>query len=128
MILLDTHIFVWWQCNPDFLSAPYRIVLDSDKEEFAISTISCLEIVALTKRNRIELPDPYPIWIKNVMRESNVRMLDVTVEVVEQIYNFPASFHGDPADRVIAATSIVHQARLATMDQKLRSYSFLQLL
>jgi len=36
--------------------------------------------------------------------------------------------HGDPADRIIAATSIFHKSKLATIDGKLCELDFLDVI
>ena len=47
MILLDTHIFVWWQDKPEKLSVRYTEILDTTTEEIAISAITPWEISML---------------------------------------------------------------------------------
>jgi PIN domain nuclease of toxin-antitoxin system len=40
MILLDTHIFFWWEYVPEKLPARYKTILDTTADEIAISAIS----------------------------------------------------------------------------------------
>lgn len=42
-----------------------------------------------------------------------------TPEIALRAYEWPADFHGDPADRLIAATASVHHLTLVTSDEKL---------
>ena len=128
MILLDTHIFVWWQDKPEKLSARYTEILDSTTEEIAISAITTWEISMLMLKNRLVLPDPCPIWMRNVAAKSGVILLPLSLEVVEQVHNLPKEFHPDPADRIIAATTLTHKIKLATTDGKMTAYSFLDIL
>ena len=41
-------------------------------------------------------------------------------EIVIALNGLPASFHGDPADRLIAATARAHRIPLATYDRVIR--------
>jgi len=102
--------------------------LDANEEETAISVITCWEIATLVRKGKISLPAPYPEWIERVRSESLLTILDIDVDVIEWVYNLPDVFHGDPADRIIAATALLHRARLATMDRKLLGYEFLPIL
>ena len=56
-------------------------------------------------------------------RASDERMISVlplSVEVVLALDALPASFHGDPADRLIVATARAHALPLATHDAAIR--------
>lgn len=126
MILLDTHILLWWQETPEELPARYKAILDTTTEELAISAITCWEISLLLKKNRLELPLPYSKWIRIAIRE--VTILPLSLEVIDEVHNLPEEFHPDPADRIIAATSIAHKIKLATTDGKMTDYKFLNIL
>src|SRR4030065_24392 len=65
MIVLDTHVWVWWVSNPDQLSSGARIAIDqsmADSKVF-ISSISAWEIAMLVARGRLELTMPVRDWI-----------------------------------------------------------------
>jgi PIN domain nuclease of toxin-antitoxin system len=47
------------------------------------------------------------------------RLLPITPEIALRAYEWPEDFHGDPADRLIAATASVHRLTLVTSDEKL---------
>jgi PIN domain nuclease of toxin-antitoxin system len=49
-----------------------------------------------------------------------VQVLPLDVEVVIALDHLPASFHGDPADRLIVSTSRAHKIPLATHDGAIR--------
>jgi PIN domain nuclease of toxin-antitoxin system len=128
MILLDTHILLWWQNEPSHLTSTYRTILDTTNDEIAISTISCWEIAMLVRKGRVTLPATYPEWMRTVIANSGLMLLDITFEVLEKLFSLPDAFHGDPADSIIAATSLAYDAQLATMDRKLVEYEFLSIL
>ena len=126
MILLDTHILIWWQDEPEKLSERYRAILDTTVDEIAISAITCWEVSLLLKKKRITLPFQYPEWIRIATKE--VTILPLSLEVIDAVHNLPEEFHADPADRIIAATSIAYGAQLATTDGKMQGYRFLDIL
>jgi PIN domain nuclease of toxin-antitoxin system len=128
MILLDTHIFLWWQNEPELLPPAYAKILDAETETIAISSVTGWEIVMLLSKGRTQLPAPYPEWMDNVIRESEIVVLDLSLKVVEELYRLPSTFHKDPADRMIAATSLAYNIKIATADGKMTAYKFLDIL
>jgi len=50
VILLDTHIWVWWVARPDRLQPRHRDLLELGTDRvFGVSIISCLEIAKLVE-------------------------------------------------------------------------------
>ncbi|MEY4200224.1 MAG: hypothetical protein RLZZ265_1964 [Verrucomicrobiota bacterium] len=63
MILLDTHVWVWWVHGDASLPAPHRALLDAAEETgIAVSAISCWEVAKLVERGRLALPCPVFDW------------------------------------------------------------------
>ena len=54
------------------------------------------------------------------------QLIDISLEIIQDAFALPAPFHADPADRIIAATARTHGLLLATGDQKLIAYPFLE--
>lgn len=76
-------------------------------------------ISMLLARDRIgPIPDAAQ-FIDDIVRSRGLRILPLTpaIAVMSQADLFA---HGDPADRLIAATAIVHNATLITADKQLR--------
>ncbi|WP_293131396.1 PIN domain-containing protein [Okeania sp. SIO3I5] len=65
MIVLDTHIFVWWNQNDPKLTSYHREIIKRERPDgLGISTISLIEIARLVKVGRIILPLPIQEWFK----------------------------------------------------------------
>jgi PIN domain nuclease of toxin-antitoxin system len=122
MILLDTHVMVW------LLTARARI---SDRAHSAImqarrtgekivySPVSLYEIAYSARRNRLPLNSPVEDFIAAL--QTKLEMVPLTAEILVRAAGFPDSFHGDPMDRIITATSIVEGCTLITKDEKIRA-------
>jgi len=52
-----------------------------------------------------------------------VELLPLTPAVAVKATQLGNNFHGDPADRIIAATSILESAALITKDSRIRDYA-----
>jgi len=55
MIVLDTHIWIWWINEDEKLLGQKRIDLIQSADIVAVSAISCFEVAWLDAHGRIEL-------------------------------------------------------------------------
>lgn len=122
MILLDTHAWIWWLTRSGQLSDDERFALSAAavRHELALSAISLWEAHMLQARDRIALPTPFPLWLLEATSADVVEIIPLETDVVLALDELPASLHGDPADRIIAATARCKGMPLATWDKALR--------
>lgn len=122
MIVLDTHVWVWWTFDPRRLSKRARGTI-GDAEAVGIATVSCFEVAALVEGGRIELDRPVRTWIRHAMALEGVAPLPLTPEIaVEAGLLDRRRFPGDPVDRILYATSRVHAAPLVTKDRVIQGF------
>jgi len=125
MIVLDTHIWVDWIIG-GAAALPNAIVNAMQAENcLAVSAISCFEVSLLVKRGKLELPLPTTEWLVEATVKSNIVSLPITCEIA-QLSVLLTDIHRDPADRIIIATAISHNAKLASIDSVFPSYVELQ--
>jgi PIN domain nuclease of toxin-antitoxin system len=121
MIVLDTHIWVDWIIG-GATALPKTIVHAMQSEgHLAVSAISCFEVSLLVKRGKLELPLPVTEWLIEATVKSNIESLPITCEIAHQSVSL-ADIHRDPADRIIIATAIAHNAKLASIDSVFPNY------
>lgn len=121
--LLDTHIWIWWLLGSDRLSARERQALDQlarDGNAY-LSAMSLWEAQMLHSKGRLTLDRSFSLWLEQASLPEIVKLLPLDVDVVIALDQLPPDFHGDPADRLIAATARVHDLVLATHDRAIRS-------
>ena len=121
-VLLDTHVWVWWLTGESPLAMAERRALDrlAEKRSLAIAAISLWEVQMLHAKGRLALPVSFAEWLGLATQESLITVLPLDVDVVLALHALPASFHGDPADRVIVATARALRMPLATRDEVIR--------
>lgn len=124
MILLDTHAWVMMMEDPAQMGDFFHGNFDKDSE-LAISVISCLEIAMLVHKGRLETKPSLDIWMSEAISLKNLTVIPLTPEISVKSYQL-LDFHGDPADRIIAATSLLYDLPLITKDKKLNTYNFLK--
>lgn len=125
MIILDTHIWIWWATDPDRLSSSQRKALDNDGE-IAVSVISCWEVSVAASKKRVVFSEPVAEWMSGTMKSFKIEMLPLTPEICAGAYELSPDFHGDPADRMIVSTSLSHGAKLVTSDSRILAMPGLQ--
>jgi PIN domain nuclease of toxin-antitoxin system len=121
-ILLDTHVWIWWLLGSDQLPTNERQGLDhlASRGALRLAAVSLWETQMLHAKSRLTLNRPFDIWIRDAAAANVVQIVPLDVEVVIALDGLPASFHGDPADRLVVATSRAHKIPLATHDAAIR--------
>lgn len=121
MILLDTHIWLWWLLGDGNLSPTERDVLDAraSTQELCISWITIWETELLERKRRISLHPNFQSWIHEATNSEFMIVLPVDIEVVIAQRSLPENFQGDPVDRLITATSLLSGYPLATHDNRI---------
>ena len=121
MIILDTHIWLWWiNEDTDKLSSSRKDQIELS-DSVAVSTISCLEVAWLERHGRIELPSERRSWFGKALDGSDVSLIPITPQIASISVDLPLH-HRDPQDRLIIATAIAHNAFLMSSDSKFLIY------
>lgn len=110
MLNLDTHIFI--HALQGRLRPIERRLLSAG--EWSISAIVLWEMAKLCQLGRLELDIRSPEFGRVLAR---VRVWSLDLPVCAQTLDL--DFESDPADEIIAATSIVHRVPLVTRDSRI---------
>jgi PIN domain nuclease of toxin-antitoxin system len=121
MVLLDTHVWLWWLHGDGLLSNSQRVALNSIAENSGIvlSWVSLWEMEMLERKKRVQISIPLKDWMEKATHSSFCTVLPVDREIVLAQRLLPESFHSDPADRLIAATALLSGIPLATFDKRI---------
>jgi len=123
LIVLDTHVLVWWLTQAPELStvAKRAIRKHTTIGEIVASTISLLEIATAVRRGRLQFNVPVDQWLADARSIPELRLESVSADIAAVAGSLPEPMHGDPADRIIAATATTLGAALVTADDRLRT-------
>lgn len=128
MILLDTHIWVWWVQRDSRLTPRLEGMLHAHEEDgLGVSVFSCWEVANLVRNGRLALPLPTKDWISTALAYPGVKLVSLTPDIVVEANELPGVFHKDPADRLIVATARVHDCPLLTVDAQIVGYPHVNL-
>lgn len=121
LIICDTHILIFWQDAPMRLSSSAQDAIETGLKDktLACSDISFWEISMLIHSGRLR-DDISPVqYMSDLHLALSLTVLPITPEIAS-LSQADFFLHKDPADRLIAATAIHHNAPLITADKKLR--------
>jgi len=119
--LLDTHILLWWFEAGNHLSRKERRILTGAGPDapLLVSDISLWEIATLTELGRIRLTLPLREWLERATAPPLVRRCGISPAVAAEVAALPVTFHRDPADGIIVATTRLLGATLITRDERI---------
>lgn len=89
------------------------------EQMLALSAMSIIEVAQKVAKGKLHCGMPVRDWTELATPPSQIKVLPLTSDIALRAYEWPADFHGDPADRIIAATVVVHRLTLVTSDEKL---------
>ena len=122
MIILDTHIWIWWvDENPKLSPKNLEIIQAHQATGLGISIISCWEIAKLVEKNRLNFECSLEEWLELALSYSGVQLLELSIPIILQSTKL-AGFHADPSDQIIVATAKVYDSSLLTQDRKILDY------
>lgn len=127
MIVLDTHVWVWWvHGDSRLLEAQQDAISASENDEIGISIMSCWEVAKLVEYDRLSLPQSPRDWLAQALDYPGVTLLELTPDIVIESTALPGTFHRDPADQIIVATARTYNAPLVTSDSKILAYQHVE--
>lgn len=119
-LLLDTHVFLWLQTEPQRLGEHLALVEDPHTERL-LSAASSWEIAIKYALGRLPLPEPPQRYVPSRMRAIGAVALPIehrdalAVTALEPL-------HGDPFDRLLVAQAGLLDAPILTADAAIAQY------
>lgn len=126
MIVIDTHVLVWWANGTlNKLSKAAKTWLSKAEKKdggILVSAISAWEIAVSVGKGRLTLAMDVEDWLGHAAALPGVRFVPLDRHTAVQSVRLPEPFHQDPADRIIVATARGLNLPLLTIDEKILAY------
>jgi len=124
LIVLDTHVWIWWVDSPERLSQ--RVIdaindAESDSQ-IRVSVISVLEIAVKAAKGKLDLPLDVVSWVTRAASYPGIVLENLSAVDAIGSTMLPHGLPEDPFDRILVALTRRHGARLATVDERIRAY------
>ena len=122
MILLDTHVWIWWISNPELLSAEAGAMIDKAlvERKIHISAMSVWEIAMLAARKRLQLTMDVGDWVRASEAQPFIQFVPITNFIAWKAVYLPCKSLTDPVDRLVMATAHVLDLVLITKDKRIQ--------
>jgi PIN domain nuclease of toxin-antitoxin system len=119
-ILLDTHVFLWLNTEPERLGDHLALV-ENPRHDRLVSAASAWEIAIKASIGRLSLPEPAGRWMP--ARLASIGATPVPVEHAHAlaVADLPLHHH-DPFDRLLVAQAQVLGVAILTSDRQLARY------
>lgn len=127
MIVLDTHVWVWWVHGDERITPSQASVIEeAEADTIGVSAISCWEVAKLVELSRLTLQRTVDEWLSLALRYPGIRLMDLSPEIAVASTRLPGDLHKDPADQIIVATARVNGCPVVTSDKKIISYNHVE--
>ena len=122
MIVADTHVIVWNALRSEKLSkkAKRAISVANEGDGIIFCEISLWEIAMLIEKKRLIIEVTYLDFINLVKASNKYIFQPITPEIADLSTQLKSEAIIDPADCIIAATSVILNAPLVTADKSLQ--------
>lgn len=121
-VLLDTHVFLWWNGKPELILPPLRAAIANPGNEIFVSAASVWEIAIKRALRKLD----FARSIVEAVAGHRFQLLPVTGEEAERAGDLPRH-HDDPFDRLLVAQALLEDLVLGTQDAKMLPYGVAKL-
>ena len=121
-LLLDTHVFLWYIAADPRLPATFQDALQDADNEVYLSAASVWEATIKYGLGKLPLPVPPAVFFPQQRQLHLILSLPVEEATMGHLAALPP-LHRDPFDRILVAQALQHGLTLASVDEKVRSYS-----
>jgi len=124
MIVLDTHVWLWWLHDPAKLSPTAEKLIQEEQVSGALilSAISVWEVAVKLQLGKLMIPMDIYRWYE--LAKSYPSTVVEPLLPLDAIAStlLPGNFHKDPADRIIITLARRLAVPLLTCDSKILDY------
>ena len=120
-LLLDTHVFIWWDSSPEKLSPQARAACQNRKNVVLFSAASAWEMQIKMQLGKLRLRLALRDLIEQQQQANDIQVLPLTLRHVLALQELPV-YHSDPFDRILIAQAHAEDATLITHDPAFTKY------
>jgi PIN domain nuclease of toxin-antitoxin system len=120
-LLLDTHIFLWMNDDPQQLTQTVKTLCSSGEHEFFLSMASPWEMQIKSQMGTLSLAMPIDELVSKNRLENNIKLLPIELSHISYLEQLP-QHHKDPFDHIIIAQAIIEGMTVITVDHAFDNY------
>jgi len=120
-LLLDTHIFLWWDSEPTKLSNNVLTALTDPRNSLFLSVVSVWEMQIKKDIGKLSLRIALADMLIEQETKNQIKVLPIEAKHIFGLETMP-QHHKDPFDRLIIAQAIVEDLTVISNDGIFSSY------
>ena len=120
-LLLDTHIFIWWDSSPDKLKPSTLDIINNTENQIYLSLVSLWELQIKNQLGKLSLNRPLKNLIEDQVQNNELKILPIQQNHIFELNQLPL-IHKDPFDRLLIAQCLQEKLVLVTQDSLLSKY------
>jgi PIN domain nuclease of toxin-antitoxin system len=121
-VLLDTHVFLWWNENNTQLSKKALRILSDPANSLILSVASAWEIALKTQAGKLRIPEDAATYVPTRVAHYGMEILPIHLAHALALASLPM-LHRDPFDRILIVQSQIEKLSLITADPVIRGYA-----
>jgi PIN domain nuclease of toxin-antitoxin system len=120
-VLIDTHVFLWWNEGSAELSKKALRILADPANTLVFSVASAWEIAIKAQSGKLRLPEDAATYVKTRTAHYGMEILPIHLAHALALQSLPL-LHRDPFDRILVVQSQIEGLSILTADPAIRSY------
>lgn len=113
-------MWLWWRIGSRELSQ--RAASEIGRaDEIGVSAMSCWELTMLERRSKVRFERGASAWVRQALANDRTTLLPVTDRIAVRAGQLYPSL-SDPADALVYATALEHDAMLVTRDAQIAAH------
>ena len=121
-LLLDTHVFIWADGEPEKLSPGAKTSCEDPANELILSVASVWEMQLKIMLGKLTLRNPLRSVIEDWIRQNMILILPVSLEHILHLDTL-YGHHKDPFDRLLIAQAMAEGLTIVTHDRAFSLYN-----
>lgn len=116
-LLLDTHVFLWWQDESERL--PLRVAdVIATAADIHVSVVTAWELAIKVRAGKLRSRESFA----EAVAENGFGLVPIALDHIDLVAGLPLH-HRDPFDRMLVAQALHEGLTLVTHDRKLGAYA-----
>ncbi len=122
MVLVDTHILLWWLYEPSRLPRSIFMLMRDSQTRVHVSTVSLWEISIKVGLKKLLIPGLNIYKLIEMLKEQKFIMVDMNGEDAIWSITLSTAPHKDPFDRMLAWQAISRNLTLVSTDPSMAEF------
>jgi PIN domain nuclease of toxin-antitoxin system len=120
-LLIDTHVFLWWDSQPEKIPTGTLSVLEDPDNIVWLSLVSIWEVQIKTQMGKLVLNNSLDNLVQQ-QQQNGIQLLPIKLNHILALQPLPY-YHKDPFDRLLIAQSIAENLTCVSADSVFKQYS-----